>query len=179
MTYSKNSGTALTARRRTDSQKNKVILIQFAHSHSTYLENRTRQRSAVFTRLKKSLRILPKSNEHKTPPNFFRSPEFLFIALSICHAEFFSAPQTSADRPFSPNARRFDSARPQIALQTAVKTRGLPIKIRRTVFNPRRRHLLKSSELRGINKNPSSFSRPRPPLPKFPYPSCFATAPQA
>ena len=56
MTYSKNSGTALTARRRTDSQKNKVILIQFAHSHSTYLENRTRQRSAVFTRLKKSLR---------------------------------------------------------------------------------------------------------------------------
>ena len=108
MTYSKNSGTALTARRRTDSQKNKVILIHFAHSHSTYLENRTRQRSAVFTRLKKSLRILPKSNKHKTPTNFFRSPEFLFIALSICHAEFFSAPQTSADRPFSPNARRFD-----------------------------------------------------------------------
>ena len=66
MTYSKNSGTALTARRRTDSQKNKVILIQFAHSHSTYLENRTRQRSAIFTRLKKSLRILPKSNKHKT-----------------------------------------------------------------------------------------------------------------
>jgi len=85
MTYSKNSGTALTARRRTDSQKNKVILIHFAHSHSTYLENRTRQRSAVFTRLKKSLR----SNKHKTPTNFFRSPEFLFIALSICHAEYF------------------------------------------------------------------------------------------
>lgn len=89
MTYSKNSGTALTARRRTDSQKNRVILIHFAHSHSTYLENRTRQRSAVFTRLKKSLRILPKSNKHKTPTNFFRSPEFLFIALSICHAEYF------------------------------------------------------------------------------------------
>ena len=108
MTYSKNSGTALTARRRTDSPKNKVILIHFAHSHSTYLENRTRQRSAVFTRLKKSLRILPKSNKHKTPPNVSVRRSFFLLPYPSAMQNIFSAPQTSADRTFSPSARRFD-----------------------------------------------------------------------
>lgn len=170
----------MTARRRTDSQKNKVILIHFAYSHSTYLENRTRQRSAVFTRLKKSLRILPKSNKHKTNSDeLFPFAGVSFYCLIHLPCRIFSRRRKhrlTARFHRTPGASIRKAAS---CSETAVKTRGLPIKIRRTVFNPRRRHLLKSSELRGINKNPSSFSRPRPPLPKFPYPSCFATAPQA
>lgn len=170
----------MTARRRTDSPKNKVILIHFAHSHSTYLENRTRQRSAVFTRLKKSLRILPKSNKHKTNSDeLFPFAGVSFYCLIHLPCRIFSRRRKHRLTAVFTERPALRSARLQVAWQTAVKTRGLPIKIRRTVFNPRRRHLPKSSELRGINKNPSSFSRPRPPLPKFPYPSCFATAPQA